>query len=171
MKVKVLLLQGKTRKFSKKELTLKIKFLKLAQLQFPLHFYSINLNFGLLNYLCVCVSTLCTLKYTNVRTHASSSLPLLQSLPLRLHNTPITRTTTTTTTKVGTTTRDTMSVCCCVWCVVCGRQCLSFSLPSRHTAQHSTGKAGTAKSQIKVSGCVAVAAVCGQSVKYFHHCW
>lgn len=137
MKVKVLLLQGKTRKFSKKELTLKIKFLKLAQLQFPLHFYSINLNFGLLNYLCVCVSTLCTLKYTNVRTHAS--LSLFQSLPLRLHNTPITRTTTTTT-KVGTTTRDTMSVCCCVWCVVCGVwQAMSFFFIAEQT--HSTAQA------------------------------
>lgn len=34
----------KNEKILKKHLTLKIKFLKLAQLQFPLHFYSINLN-------------------------------------------------------------------------------------------------------------------------------
>lgn len=142
----------------------------MAQLQFPLHFYSINLNFGLLDYVCVCEFTLCTLKYTNVRTHASFSLSLPQSmrvtlsLPLRLHNSPITRTTTT---KIGTTTRDTMSVCCCVWCVAGN----VFLFHCRADTQHSTGKAGTAKSQIKVSGCVAVAAVCGQSVKYFHHCW
>lgn len=52
-------------------------------------------------------------------------------------------------------------------CAVCGVwQAMSFFFIAEQT--HSTG---TARSQIKVSGCVAVAAVCGQSIKYFHHCW